>query len=427
MTLIHRQSVAPRRSRSQRLKEAILASFYSPASEVQIRFDGFTASDWERIFFWLDISGLALYLLDRLILLERELCLPESVRQRLERNLIENRARTEELFKEAVAISHAMESQHISFAVLKGITLAPDSVPDCALRSQTDLDFLVASGDAGAAQRVLQEFGYTARAFSGRTIEFKAGALGNPDIGNIYRVHSQRAAELHLLADSKNNKGLKCDRLTRARARCFDGMMIPALVPADALVQQGLHLFKHLCGEHTRASWVLEFWRHVQSRRGDLGFWNEVKSVAEAEPQASVALGASTLLATLAFGGESAPEALTRWTIDCLPFAVRLWVETYGCRVLTAGSPGNKLYLILRQQLPQSHGATTNFLHLVFPLHLPPPITSSQPGEGFMTRLGRCRIEISHVFARMLFHLVEGMRYAVEAARWQRRLAEAAR
>ncbi len=411
-------------SRSQRLKEAVLTCFYESASEVQARLAGFTSSDWERILFWLDISGVALYLLDRLIQLELESSLPESVRLRLERNLIENRGRTAELFKEAAAISQAMESQDISFALLKGITLMPESVPDCALRSQTDLDFLVASKDASAAQRVLTEFGYTARSHSGKTIEFKAGTLSNPDIRNIYRVHSQRAAELHLLAD-KNCKSY--DRLARARSRCFRGVMIPALAPADALVQQGLHLFKHLCGEHTRASWVLEFWRHVQSRRGDVDFWNEVKSVAETEPQASVALGASTLLATLAFGGELAPEALTRWTIDRLPHPVRLWIDTYGCRVLTAGSPGSKLYLILRQQLPQGPGVKTNLLRLVFPLHLPPPITVGEPGEEIVTRLRRYRVETYYVFSRMLFHLVEGVKYAIEASRWQRRLTEATR
>jgi hypothetical protein len=427
MTLIDRHSVNRSASRSQRLKDAVLTCFYESAPEIQARLAEFTSRDWERILFWLDISGLALYLFDRLVQLEIENSLPESIRLRLENNLIENRERTAALFQEASAISLAMASKRISFALLKGVTLTPESVPDCTLRCQTDLDFLVDLRDASAARSVLTEFGYAPHAFSGRTIEFKAGTHNKPDIRNIYRVHSHRAAELHLLAVPKNDGSLICDRLTRARERCFDGIMIPALSPADSLVQQGLHLFKHLCGEYTRASWVLEFWRHVQFRRGDLDFWNEVKSVAETEPQTYVALGASILLATLAFGGESAPEALIGWTIDRLPFPVRLWIEAYGYRVLTAGSPGSKLYLILRQQLPRGSEMKANLVRLVFPLHMPPPITIGEPGERLVTRLGRYRIEVSHIFARFLFHLVEGMRYAVEASRWQKRLTEAAR
>jgi hypothetical protein len=427
MTLIDHHSVKLSAGRSQRLKEAVLASFYEPASEVQARLAEFTSDDWERILFWLDISGLALYLLDRLTRLELETCLPEPIRIRLEESLRNNCERTADLFREASAISRKMELQHISFALLKGITLTPESVPDCTLRSQTDLDFLVAASDASAAKSVILEFGYALRALSGKTIEFKAGSLSKPDIRNMYRVHSQRALELHLLARSENSKGSNRDRLARAQARCFHGVMIPALAPADALVQQGLHLFKHLCGEHTRASWVLEFWRYVQSRRNDVEFWNEVRSVAETEPQASIALGASTLLATLAFRGEFAPESLTRWTTDRLPLPVRLWIETYGRRVLMAGSPGNKLYLILRQELPQGREMRANMRRLVFPLHLPPSITHGEPGEGLVARLGRYLIEICHVFARMFFHLVEGLKYAIESSRWQRRLTEAAR
>ncbi len=426
MTVIDTHFAKSLASRSQRLKAAVLASFNEPGDVIEKRFAEFTLSDWQRILFWLDINGLALYLLNRVTCLGLESCFPEPIRMRLEKNLRENCERTAELFKEAAAISRGMELRGISFALLKGITLATESVPDCTLRLQTDLDFLVAACDADTAQLVLQDFGYSLHAVSGRTLEFKAGSLGAPDIRNLYRVHSLRALELHLLPRTEKSTNANRDILARACARRFHGLRIPALSPADIFVQQGLHLFKHLCGEHTRASWVLEFWRHIQVRRGDIEFWSEVQSVAAAEPQACIALGASTLLTTLIFG-ESAPEPLTQWTTDRLPLAVRLWVETYGCRVLLAGSTGNKLYLILRQQLPQRGETRTNVRRLVFPLHMPPRITHGEPGEKLVARLGRYRFEISYVFARMSFHLVEGLRYAIESSRWQRRLAEAIR
>ena len=132
--------------------------------------------------------------------------------------------------------------------------------------------------------------------------------------------------------------------------------------PPTFVVQPSLRLlFKHLCGEHTRASWVHEFWRHVQARRGDANFWLEVWSrIAAIEPQAELALAAAVLLSKLTFGG-TAPESLDRWAADRLPRKVRLWVETFGTRVLLADSPGNKLYLILRQELRDGWGVVQPF------------------------------------------------------------------
>lgn len=408
-------------SRSHRLKEAVLASFRDNAPSVRAQFAEFNSSDWERILFWLDISGLALYLLDRLTQLNVFSCLPAPIRLRLTENLRENRDRTAALFREACAVSREMALQGISFALLKGVTLTPESVPDCNLRVQADIDFLVAARNAEAAKRVLRSFGYRLRAVGGTTLEFKAGILGTPDIRNLYRVQSQRSLDLRLLPGNEDGSVASCDRLRRARARCFHGFMIPALSPADIFVQQGLHLFKDLCSEHTRASSVLEFWRHIQARHGDKKFWSEVELLAKSEPQAKIALGASVLLTDLTFGDVAPPE-LTSWTTDRLPPAVRLWIETYGRRVLLAGSPGNKLYLILRQQLPEYKDTGAAVRRLIFPFHLPLPIARGEPGERLMQRMARYRVELLHTLARACFHVVEGLRYAIESSRWARRL-----
>jgi hypothetical protein len=414
-------------SRARRLKEAVLASFRSTPAELQARIAVFDKSDWQRILYWLDISGLALYLLDRLTELGLERCLPEPILNRLQQNLAENRERTTALFQEASAISSAMNRHRISFALLKGITLAPDSVPDSALRWQIDLDFLVAACDATTARHVLQTtFGYRMHAVCGNTMEFTAGESGAPDIRKIYRVSSQRSLELHILSTTPGKDGRRTDRLARTQLREFNGAIIPALSPADILVQQSLHLFKHLCGEHTRASWVHEFWRHVQARREDAGFWCEVERIASAEPQAEIALAATVLLSKLTFGG-AAPDSLERWMDGRLPPKVRLWVETFGMRVLLADSPGNKLYLILRQELRDGTLNRPTIRRLVFPAHLPPPITHGVPGEPLRSRLARYRTEIYYLILRLQFHIVEGLKYAIELSRWQRRLTETPR
>lgn len=408
------------------MKKAVLASFSSAAPEIEARFGVFDAADWQRIMWWLDISGLALYLLDRLAVLGLERCLPESIRVRFEQDLQDNRVRTKALLAEAAAISHALSRRGIAFALLKGITLAPESVSDCALRWQIDLDFLVAAGDATAARHVLMTFGYALRAVCGNSMEFTAGQSSSPDIRKIYRVQSQRALEVHMLSTNASGNRRRADRLSRVEMRGFDGASIPTLAPADILVQQSVHLFKHLCGEHTRASWVLEFWRHVQARQGDVGFWSEVERVARQEPQGEIALGAALHLASLTFGWAQ-EDARVQEAIDKLPHKVRLWLETFGMRVLLSDSTGNKLYLILRQELRGDTPHQPAIRKLVFPAHLPPSITRGQRGGGLTQRLVRSRTEIWFAFSRLHFHVVEGLRYAIELSRWQRRVTETTR
>lgn len=412
-------------ARSAWLKEAVLALFHRPAYEVEMRLSEFTVDDWEHILFWLDISGLALYLLDQLTQLHLTGSLPASIRSRLEGDLADNRERSADLLREASAISRKMAVRSVSFALLKGISLTPDSVADPALRWQIDLDFLVAATDAAAATEILSGFGYALHAASKDTLEFRAGQTEKPDIRTIYRIRSQRAVEVHLLNTDHPGDRSRANQLDRVNLRSFDGVRIPTLSSADILIQQAMHLLKHLCGEHTRSSWVLEFWRHVNRRRSDTDFWHEVEAIATGDPQAEIALGASVLLSTLAFG-ESASESLNRFT-DRLPGAVRMWIEAYGMRVLLASSPGNKLYLILRRQLQQSDQSRIEARRLVFPVHLPPAITRGEPGESISTRLRRYRIEGNHLLVRMRFHILEGIRYAIESARWQRRAPGSAR
>jgi hypothetical protein len=413
-------------ARATRLKEAVLATFRSTSAEAEARFAFFDSSDWQRILYWLDISGLALYLLDRLTELGLERCLPEPILDGFKQNLTENRERTAAIFQEAAAISRQMRRQRVTFALLKGITLTPDSVPDSSLRWQVDLDFLVAASDATAARHVLVTFGYRLHAVCGDAMEFTAGESGTSNIRKIYQVHSQRLLELHILSTTPGKDGSRNDRLARTRLRKFGGAVIPVLSPADALVQQSLHLFKHLCGEHTRTSWVHEFWRHVQVRREDTGFWCEVERIASAEPQAEIALAAVVLLSKLTFGG-APPDSLERWTADRLPHKVRLWIETFGIHVLLSDAPGNKLYLILRKELRDGSANRPTIRRLVIPAHLPPPIARDRPGKRLTARLVRYRTEVWYLFLRLQFHVIEGFRYAIELSRWPRRVTETSR
>jgi hypothetical protein len=260
-------------------------------------------------------------------------------------------------------------------------------------------------------------------------MEFMAGEPSAPDIRNIYRRRSERSLELHMVAasgsasESASRKDGRRDRLSRAQLRKIDGALMSSLAPADLMVQQCLHLFKHICGEHTRVSWALELWRHFEARCEDVSFWREVESIAATESQGELAVGAAALLVKMMFR-DSGQNVFTRAAIERLPHRVRLWIETFGQRVLFADSPANKLYLILRRELRNEAAGRATVRRLIFPTHLPPPITQSQPGERLQLRLRRYRMEIGFFSMRLQFHVVEGVRYAIELSRWQRRLSE---
>jgi hypothetical protein len=105
-------------ARMLRLKEAVLASFHEPAPSVRAWLAEFTALDWERAKYWLDVSGLALYFLGQLLALSLESCVPAQLLNPLQKGLADNRDGTEDLFSEAAALAEVLQNQKVEFALL---------------------------------------------------------------------------------------------------------------------------------------------------------------------------------------------------------------------------------------------------------------------------------------------------------------------
>ena len=410
-----------KRIRTVRLKQAILASFHEPAPSVRFRLKGFSAKEWALAKRWLDVSGLSLYVLNRLVSLGIEDCIPGPLLEQLRKDFAENRKRTDWFYRESARVQQKLRNLGIDFAFLKGLTLPPESVSDPALRHQTDLDLLVREREADAVNKCLGELGYKLNAKSGQTWEFKSGCAGKFSLRCLYGIPVERAIDVRLLA-SRDTQTIP-DRLNRAEFRASRGQEMASLCPVDIFLQQGQHIFKHMCSEFMRASWVLEYWRHACARRDDIAFWREVEQVASAEDGASIAIGAATMLASVVFG-PFAPEELSRWSMDQLPPAICLWIQCYGRRVLLSEPPRSKLYLLLRKQLPSySKGDRDECRRLLWPFHLPQRITSPQQNEGARARLSRYKSEALFWIYRLRFHLAEGVRLAFETPQWERRVA----
>jgi protein involved in polysaccharide export with SLBB domain len=410
MARMHNRGV--RSERVCELKRAIVAAFAKPACEVFRALDGFQEDEWRGAMWWLDISGMALYLLELVRSAGAAGALPRSVLDALEDREKRNRIRTLVLMKEAGLIAGWFDAAGMAYALLKGFTLTPDSVSDPALRWQTDLDFLVARGNLRAAQHFIGRLGYARHADAGTTLEFRAGVAGRPDIAKIYSVHSQRALELHV---AENDSEL----LERRGTREIAGLRFSTLSAPDILLQQATHLLKHLCGEHTRLSWVLEFRRHVEARRNDVDFWRDAKAIASRTPNGDLALTVALWLSDKMFGPLQF-DAAERWGAERLPEGVRGWLARYAHRVLLSDATSSKYYALLRKQSATLPGAARSTRSVLFPLRPPFRIMEPAANESMRDRWERYSIETKHFLRRLRFHVVEGVRIAIESARWRK-------
>jgi hypothetical protein len=399
-------------------RATVLLTFCEPIPNACSQLQSLSITDWQRLLYWLDTSGLALYFLDRVT--ELELCgmLPPTVHSRLEQNLADNTARTNAMIVESTVVHRLFQRAGLSYAMLKGFSLWPISVPKLELRSQLDLDFLVAEESAHEARKILEAIGYHLQAVSGRSWEFKTSCAGASSLAELYRPMPHRSVELHIEAHSSGQYSL----LTRTELRPFHSISMPVLPPADLFLGQGLHLYKHICSSFSRTAHFIEFRRHILVRHHDDAFWRSLRRLAEQDRKAPPALGIVVLLISQMMG-DFAPDTLTCWTVERIPPGARLWVELYGYRAMLGSFPGTKLYLLLQKEMEIAGVPVKQPLRqALIPTRLPPAIEHRAADEGFAPRILRYRRQLRFILFRLRFHVVEGLRYLCESVRWRSRL-----
>ena len=343
---------------------------------------------------------------------------PWPVIARLRKNLADNSERMDEMIAESIALQRRFQEARLSYAVLKGFSLWPISVPRMELRSQLDLDFLVSEESAKEARRILEDAGYRLSAVageSGRSWQFVSTEYRPSSLKHLYKSSMRRSIDLHLEPVSPG----RTSRLSRTQKLCFHGVSMPVLSPLDLFVDQGIHVYQHVCCEFLRAAHLIEFRRHMIARQCDGIFWNKLREQVAGDPEACVRLGMVILLISRAMG-RFAPEALTSWTVDQLPATASLWVDIYGQRTALASFPGSKLYLLLQEEMkPFGLAAKRSRIQALLPRRLPPAITHTVAGETFSARMNRYCLQLRFIVFRLRFHLTEGLRFLIESILWR--------
>jgi hypothetical protein len=402
------------------LAGAVIATFREAETESHFsRLSGFRYRSWVGIYSWLDASGLALYFLARVRSLRIEAAIPEQVLQRLEENTADNKRNTASIFHEFMAINCAFKDAGLSYANIKGFTLIPDSCSDIALRCQLDLDFLMSAKDAQRCESILVERGYSLIGTGQDVKEYKAGSDRLPSARDLYKVKPQRSVEIHFV-NCDEFGSLSMSELPRLQSQMWNGSELPVFSDLDKFLGHARHLFKHLKGEFTRASWILEYANFISFHRENHTLWCEVKKYLTRDLRTKVAVGATTLLAEQTFGLASVPEPL-QWSTRELPPPVRLWVERYGNDVLMARYPGTKLYLLLLWAISKDEAEASKKLNVtVFPIHQPRKIIASNGRRNLVLRLNQYWNQFSYFCFRLEFHLRQGFFYRLEEVRWKR-------
>lgn len=406
----------------RRVVEAVIATFCESSESSHDRLSLFKDRDWVRSYHWLDASGMALYFLDELQTRGIEDAIPKTVLGRLQQNLADNTIRSSVMFAEFAEINRAFQQAGILYSNLKGFTLSPESCPNPALRCQLDLDFLVDGDHLNLCREILAKTGYKLTASTETVWEFKAGSSELMSIKDHYKVTPQRSVELHFAASPSNHLPTRDERLDRLRLHSFGDIAFPALSVGDLFVGQALHLFGHVRSACTRLSWFLEYKHHVLSRYDDSEFWSEVQECSQTQQFASIGIGVVTLLSARLFSAR-APEQLESWTVERLPAAVRLWIDHYGRRSVLADFPGTKLYLLLEDELARGDSSWKKKKRSrLLPLRRVPVIVHAGPDDNIVKWFRRGFYQSRYILFRLRFHVVEGLQYMIESARWNRQM-----
>ncbi|MFZ0816442.1 MAG: nucleotidyltransferase family protein [Candidatus Sulfotelmatobacter sp.] len=395
----------------------------------------FSPRHWEQTLGWLDRAGLTLYLLERLRACGATEVLPPGVLARFEQNLADNRCRVDHLLYEASCINQKLDQAGVQYVVIKGFSLWPEFCSNPYLRTQCDLDYMVATHSLHSAQNALLELGYERRGRSDlQELAFERPLQRVPSqFDSPYKIQTTPMVELHVGIWEEIAHHVPLEEPTFAlnspKFKKWGGHRFPVLSEEDALLLQVLHAFQHILSHWVKLSWLLEIGRFMEKRRRDSQFWTQFSQRVEGSPRLAEFSTIALELTANVFSSPM-PEIAEEWRPLLRP-SVRLWLDNYG-RNWALGErpphkakvfPESKLSLFVSgEYIPDGRARRDSLRHELMPWKIPgkdPSIVFVPVENQLGTRLQALWVDSTYTVQRLSFHGGAGLRYLWELPRWR--------
>jgi hypothetical protein len=421
---------------NRKLAEAIIGCLQlSGASYDFGQMASFSARDWERTLGWLDRAGLALYLTERLRTCGAAEMLPPRVLARFERNLADNRSRVDYLLYETGCINEKLDQAGVQYVVIKGLSLWPEFCSNPYLRTQCDLDYLVARQSLGAAQNVLLELGYERRrSAAAQEFAFERPLQRIPSpFDSPYKLQTTPMVELHVGIWEEMTHHVPLEEpafaLSSPKLKEWGGLRFPVLSEEDALLLQLLHTFQHMVSYWVKLSWLFEIGCFMEKRSRDSLFWEQFSQRLLGAPQLAEFSTIALELSAKVFSAPM-PEVAQPWRQHLRPSA-RLWLDNYGHSWALGERPPHKSKLFPNSKLslfvsgeyiPDRRARRDSLWHRLMPWKIPrkqPSIVSAQVKNRPWTRMRALWVNGAFAIQRLSFHTGAGLRYLWELPRWR--------
>lgn len=396
----------------------------------------FSPAQWRRLLPWLHASGIALYFWERMRSNGEQDVAPRDMQKVLEECLRMNRKRVDVMKREFSSVNQALSKGGIHHAALKGFSLIPEYCPDPALRTQYDLDFLIAPESAELADSCLRRAGFVRKegsrcshpvVYLGAHRKIRpprhAGDLYSPCITNSIEVHTR-------LWEAENENvsfEFPADPLVRVRNRDWNGMRFASLSTEEALLFQVLHAFRHMLNNRCRLSIFLEIAQFVETHSSATVFWTSFAALLKERVRLGNAAAVVIYLARSLFDCRMAAK-LTLLLETSLPPAMDLWLSRYGIRSAMENFASRKDSLYLHELFVDNTRAWRfQRRSKLFPLQMPRTqrdlaLVGQSPAHGaheFRRRVRAHYKDMLYFATRFRFHTSSGARYVWGLPAWK--------
>ena len=379
--------------------------------------------EWEEALTYADLSHLTLPLG-----LKWMNCLPEWVRERVNKNLSDNCKRVELIKAAYREIRATFDSANVDHVVLKGFAQCPDYAPDLNIRFQSDIDVYCPEECLSRAADALRGLGYAAIPTGPTADHFPAMVRrGNWEWrGNPYDPEMPPSIELHhRLWNRRMMRFGPCEFekvWSRRSIRNLDDLTFPALHPVDNLGFSALQVLRDLLnhGLYAHKAYELAYFLHQKS--SDQTFWREWNLMHTDDWRKSQAV--SFCLAEACFGCDLPQQVKNQ--IGTVPKTIRAWMTRNAQASLTTHRSTHKDALWVHLSLVHS---VRDKLAILFRISPPDPQRvisasrnvpgSSSSSQGFWQYAYYCLKRLPHHAGLIPRALYCGLRTMVQTRRFR--------